>query len=117
MQRSWCQHALQEADDGEAAGLTGFETAGELGAVVVAQRVRGTETVLAGNFFVAIHLDFVIALAAEQDATHFDAALTDAFKDRFGELLIATGYEKDLDWRIGPGTPPSRQAARRRPAA
>jgi hypothetical protein len=29
---------------------------------------------------------------------HFTGRITRAFKGRFGELLIATGYEKDLHW-------------------
>lgn len=29
---------------------------------------------------------------------YFDAPLKDAFKERWGELLIATGYERDRDW-------------------
>jgi hypothetical protein len=29
---------------------------------------------------------------------HFDPALTDAFKARFGQTLIRTGYEPDLAW-------------------
>jgi Sulfotransferase domain len=29
---------------------------------------------------------------------HFTRRVTRAFKDRFGELLVATGYERDLHW-------------------
>jgi len=29
---------------------------------------------------------------------HFDDALKDKFKEKFGQTLIATGYEKDLNW-------------------
>jgi hypothetical protein len=30
---------------------------------------------------------------------HFTERVTAAFKDRFGALLLATGYEQDLDWQ------------------
>ena len=29
---------------------------------------------------------------------HFTDRVTRAFKERFGDLLVATGYEKDLHW-------------------
>jgi lipopolysaccharide transport system ATP-binding protein len=29
---------------------------------------------------------------------HFTDKVAKAFKDRFGELLVATGYEKDSRW-------------------
>ena len=29
---------------------------------------------------------------------HFSAEINDAFKRRYGELLIETGYEEDLNW-------------------
>ena len=37
---------------------------------------------------------------------YFTDRITRAFKERFGELLIATGYEDDLDWCAGPITLP-----------
>jgi hypothetical protein len=33
---------------------------------------------------------------------HFDDRLREEFKTRYGGLLIATGYENDLEWRPRP---------------
>jgi hypothetical protein len=48
---------------------------------------------------------------------YFTDRVTRAFKERFGKLLIATGYEEDLAWRAGPMTLPFPTTARLRRVA